>query len=267
MTTAAQTTQLFSRLRSFLPTNIESGFFSIVRTFCMGVATLAVLVFLATITASAFKFTSTADTDAKKPEIMYQNYQAELEDTYNQRYESEDDSSDTQQSKSDQLEQESRELEIRKKFMATFTLVEQNINVYARMVGDKPTSDYPTLDRIVARRLIDPDKPDYTLLNQLLTFTEDLKNKAAELSKLESNDPRKVKWVNALDWFLEQEGTHLKTEERRIEREYLQVGEDKQDALQLMMASGVAFLIFMLFVIILVLLKIETNTRQLNSAK
>jgi len=70
-----------------------------------------------------------------------------------------------------------------------------------------------------------------------------------------------VTWLQSINWFIEEIDSQILAEENRIEKEHNLARKDRNSALQTIAISGVAFLVFMLFVIILVLLKIENNTR------
>jgi hypothetical protein len=95
--------------------------------------------------------------------------------------------------------------------------------------------------------------------------TGDLAADADSLAKLEINDPRRVRWDTFLDWYTEQYTQQLSAELERIDAEKAKALSDVAEAPLFLYGAAVAFGIFVLGTIILVLLRIELNTRPKSS--
>jgi len=253
----------YLKLPKFFRNGIEQRFFSIVRIFSMLIASIAVIICAAALIWAIQQFTSSANTDIAEPEINYQKYKEQLEDNHAQRYE--DGYSPAQQSTEDkeaQLERESEQLAIRKEFDSYYKNIAENISDYAKTMGDEPLKDYPKLNDHLFKVLVTQNDNSFTLTQALEDFTDTLKDQAEELKNLNNTDVRRVTWLQSLNWFLGEIDSQILAEENRIEKEHNLARRDRSSALQTIAISGVAFLVFMLFVIILVLLKIENNTRS-----
>jgi len=240
---------------------IEHSFISFVGMFSMLVAILAIATLLITLAIGINHYTKTVNEEVSDPDISYQDYKEEKQDVYNQSYEYESPMDSETDIKAAQLEEDEAKLKLDKKFDHFYTQITQNFNAYAKEIGDAPISSFPTLRKDLFSLLITNEDGSFHLMQPLLDFSSSLKEDAGEFKKLAEDDLRKVKWIDALNWFLAQKDEHLNIENRRIEREHNQVRRDKSEASQFMMIAGGAFLVFIFFVLLLVLLKIERNTR------
>ncbi|GEM_PF-2590564 len=240
---------------------IEHSFISFVGMFSMLVAVIAICTLLVSLAIGGNQYTSSVNKTISEPDIDYQDYKDAKQDAYNQSYESEDPMVSDTDKKAAKLADAEAKLNLDKKFNSFYTPIAQNFNVYAKETGDNPVSNFPNLRGDLFRLLIDNEDGSFHLMQPLLDFSIDLKDSAADIKKLPENDSRKVKWIDSLNWFLEQKDSHLHRENMRIENEYQRVKHDKEEAAQFMMLAGGAFLVFIFFVLLLVLLRIERNTR------
>jgi hypothetical protein len=91
--------------------------------------------------------------------------------------------------------------------------------------------------------------------------TGDLAVDADSLAKLDIHDPRRVRWDTFLTWYSDQYIGRLSAEFLRINNEKEKALSDTAEAPLFLYGAAVAFGIFVLGVIVLVLLRIELNTR------
>jgi len=88
-----------------------------------------------------------------------------------------------------------------------------------------------------------------------------MRDDANEVKTLNADDVRRTEWLTSLNWWLDARKQHTQTELARINYERAQAMDSKAEALTQLMVVGVAFALFMYFVIMLVLMRIESNTR------
>ena len=240
---------------------IEHSFIAFVGMFSMLVAVIAICTLLVSLVIGVNQYTRSVNETIAEPDIAYQDYKDEKQDVYNQSYESEGSIVSDTDKKAAELADAEAQLKLDKKFDNFYTPIAQNFNVYAREINDDPVSSIPSLRADLFRLLIENENGSFHLMQPLLDFSIALKGEATDIKRLTATDTRRVKWIDALNWFLAQKDVHLQQENKRIENEYRQMKHDKAEATQFMMLAGGAFLVFIFFVLLLVLLKIERNTQ------
>ena len=92
--------------------------------------------------------------------------------------------------------------------------------------------------------------------------TGDLAANANSLAKLANSDPRRARWDTFLVWYTGQYAQQLSVEVDRIDAQKTKALADAAEAPMLLYGAAIAFGIFVLGTIILVLLRIELNTRR-----
>jgi len=245
--------------RSFLPDDIETAFFSIVRKICMFIASVSIIVVIIFLLSSLSDFMSSADEDILEPDISYIEYKEELQNRYDKSYTTKENASSllTQQ-KERKLIADSKSLKFEKKFDKYYNEIEKNLNDYAKIVGDDPVSNYNIREWILKKTI---KAGNLDSLDELNDFVEHLRDDADKLKILGGDDQRRPKWIKSLEWFFDERDKHLENEHERIQQEHFEAMTDKAEALTQLMVAGSAFITFMFFVIILVLMRIESNTR------
>jgi len=246
------------RFRSLLPSDIEVSFFSVVRKFCMFIATISILVVAVLLMTSLSDFMSSADEDISEPDVSYSDYKDKLQKRYDQSYIQKDSGMSSTEQKENKIAEDSKKLKFEKEFDEYYIKIESNLNEYAKTVSDDPVSNYNLREWILKKAI---DENSFEIMEELDDFVDDLINDANNLKKLGQDDVRRQKWIKSLEWFFDERDAQLQLENARIQQEHLDAMVDKTEALSQLMVAGSAFMVFMFFVIILVLIRIETNTR------
>jgi len=249
------------KFRSLFPDDIETTFFSVVRKFCMFIASISIIVVVIFLLSSLSDFMSSADEDISDPDVSYNEYKDELQNRYDNSYVTKDSatSSSSTEQKERKLIADSERLEFEKEFDKDYKEIEKHLNEYAKIVGDDPVSNY-NIRKWLLDKATEEDNLDS--LNELNDFVEDLRDDADKLKKLDSADQRRPKWIKSLEWFFDERNKQLQNEHERIQQEHYEAMTDKAEALTQLIVAGSAFITFMFFVIILVLMRIESNTRM-----
>jgi hypothetical protein len=127
----------------------------------------------------------------------------------------------------------------------------------AQAVGDyvrstmRQAAQFPSQDDLLA----------WGYVEGLEKATHDLAADAERLSKLEVNDPRRVRWDTFIDWYTQQYIQQTNAEFQRINAERAKAIADAAEAPTFFYAGAVAFGVFILATLLLLLLRIELNTR------
>ncbi len=250
--------RIMGKFRGYFPDDIESSFFSIVRKFCLLIASISLLVVALWLLLSLNGYMASVDEDHSDPDVSYNDYKEELQIKYDQTYATtgQSGSSKTEQ-KERKLIADSERLEFEKEFDKYYNEFVITVNEYAKIVGDDPVHD-GVRDFLLKMAVEDND---LGFMDDLNDFVEDMRDDANEVKTLNADDVRRTEWLTSLNWWLDARKQHTQTELARINYERAQAMDSKAEALTQLMVVGVAFALFMYFVIILVLMRIESNTR------
>lgn len=246
------------KYRSLLPDDLEVAFFSVIRKFCMFVATVAILVVIMSLLVSVIDYMSSADEGISEPEISYVKYKDELQGKYEQKYQQQQTGLSVTEKKEKQLAIDGEKLEFEKEFDEYYHEIELNLNEYAKIVGDDPVARHPVRNDLLQIAI---HQQSLEAIAELDNFVEDLVDDANNLVKLGKSDVRRPTWVSSIEWFFFERKKQLRLEHERIQQEQHDALQDNANALKKLMMAGSAFIAFMFFVIILVLMRIESNTR------
>ncbi len=132
------------------------------------------------------------------------------------------------------------------------------MNEYAKIVGDDPVARHPVRNDLLQIAI---HQQSLDAIAELDDFVEDLVDDADNLVKLGKADVRRPSWMSSIEWFFFERKNQLRHEHERVQQEQHDALQDNANALVNLMVAGSAFIAFMFFVIILVLMRIESNTR------
>ncbi len=250
---------IMARVRAFFPDDIESAFFSIVRKFCMLIASISIIVVVAFSLLSLSDYMSSVDEDISEADVSYSERKDKLQRKHDLTYTSKDSSGSSTEQKERRLKTDSESLEFEKKFDKIYQEIVIVINGYAKIVGDHAANTKYDL----RKWFLGKDEGNFNLsyMEDLKDFVEDMRDDADEVKTLKADDIRRVSWDDQIKWFFKKQDAHWNAELERIESERVEVMVNKAKALTQLMVVGVAFGLFMCFVIMLVLIRIESNTR------
>jgi hypothetical protein len=247
---------------SFFNNDIEKKFFLIVRKFSLFITTVSVIAVSILLLLSFLGYLSTPDTHISNPHVVYNDLKKELQEKYNRQYDDSNKSLSSTEEKELKLAEAQRELEYEKEFDKYFQLIISDLNEFAKITGDKPVSKYE--DRLRRKLLKTSKELGFEWLEEFGEFISDLKDDAKAIAKLSEGDSRKISWLESVEWFFDEHDAQVSKEEERVERETKESINDKVIATEYLIIAGAVFSIFMFFVLILVLIRIEINTRALN---
>lgn len=103
-------------------------------------------------------------------------------------------------------------------------------------------------------------------LSSLAKEAESLGGKASQIATLPEDDPAYIKWRDFVPWFVASYMEQYRGEQGRIQKERLVQAANRVEALTLLGAAASAFLVFVFFTMILLLIQIEAHTRHVNES-
>lgn len=114
-----------------------------------------------------------------------------------------------------------------------------------------------------------PELQGDTYLEFLSSFAkeaEDLAGRAPQIARLPVDDPAYTRWQDFVTWFVTSYMEQYRAEQVRIQQERAEQAAGRIEALTTLGTAASAFLIFVFFTMILLLVKIEENTRRVSEA-
>ncbi len=122
-------------------------------------------------------------------------------------------------------------------------------------------------EKYLLKRTDEFDQEKYlAFLSSLGDAMEALASRSAQIAALPETDPGYVKWEQYVTWFTTTYIDQYHKEQRRIEEEKIAQEAERMRSLTLLAAAGSAFLAFVFFTMILLLVQIEANTRHSREA-
>lgn len=244
--------------------NWQLIYFSIVRWFSFSVATVAIIIVLVSgyIAVSTFLSVSKNDHIEPKP-LTYESLDKIQRGQEDARYASSEQENNSEQF-DQQIKQTNRLKEKQEKIDALFLKFEKNMNQYAKALGQASVKEIGTNSiKDYIQSYDDLGKP-FVFWNTVVTFSEDLSLSSKEIAGLNEGNLRRVDWVKSLEWLATNYRDNIDAVQRAKNNKKVKQAVALSEASTTLMVTGVAFLVFMLFTVILVLLKIESNTRAKN---
>jgi hypothetical protein len=248
---------------------IEHGFYSIVRWFGLISTAVALIIALVAAVSGVSKLTLRPDTRIHRPTTSYADYQripqiarAGSEPTTN-------DTTLAQKLNDVDAARAAANAEFEKYLKPHLDAIVSNLASYAAKTDQAKPAGQAVGDyvRSSAQQMGHFGQADlaWEYVDGLDKATGDLAADADSLAKLEISDPRRVRWDTFLDWYTKQYTQQLGAELERIDVEKAKGISNLAEAPMFLYAAGIAFGIFVLGTIILVLLRIELNTRPESS--
>lgn len=159
------------------------------------------------------------------------------------------------------------DLEFEKKLQPYIDRIYKGLSTYAETVREaSPNRDglrtyvKNNMDAIISNM---PDKADlpWEYAEGMARSSTDLAGDAARIATLAESDPARVSIDNFVTWYSKKFFSNLSAEQKRIQLEEAQVARGKGEAATQLVVAGITFGIFAALTILLVLLRIERNTR------
>lgn len=232
---------------------MERNFFWIVRLFGLLIASISLLVVLVSGYLAFDQYTATANETATPPKVELSKYKELVADNITREsLASERVAENANSATSSTKESDPLQDEIKDKFEA----IVSNLNKYAAkqavsqdMVNEKGLANY-----------LSEQTSGFDESTQIL-YIRQLAQESEKLSK-SAIEEKAIEWTQFLEWFTSEFKAQLAGEQERIQLERMTASQEKAEASITLAFAGGAMLVFMFFTMILVLLRIEINTRK-----
>ncbi|TWX55784.1 hypothetical protein [Colwellia hornerae] len=246
--------------------NWQNKYFSIVTSFSFFVATIAIISSITFSSSTLMGHLNSSKIEESSGLPTYEDLKGSLEQKELSRYEPADAEYDTSDSEA-KIKNEINRKDYIEKINSYFIDVEKNINSYAKILSQQSVKEYGSerLKDNIQRynefgyKYYQADK--YEVWKSIIQFTDNMSNDAGDVSELKDGDYRKQEWEVTISWFLdkyEQKVQNHQKEQQNIDEETVRLKQESSEALLYALYS---FAIFMVFTLILTLLRIEKNTR------
>jgi hypothetical protein len=242
---------------------VERRFFTLVRWFGLIVTSIALGIAVIAAISGLLKLFHHPNTSVHTPTVTYGDFRRAIAPEQS----SADRNNDTTlQQKQAEAAKAMAEAEFEKQLKPHLDAIVANITAYADNLGQakpdaKALGDYVRTNMQQALRATDDHSLQWSYVSGLEKATHDLAADASRLSKLDPSDPNRVRWDAFIDWFTSQYKHQLSVELQRISAERMETIAGKEAAPALFYAAASAFGIFLVFTLLLLLLRIELNTR------
>jgi len=248
---------------------LERGFYSIVRTTGLLGATATLAIALIAAISGAVKLAHRPDVGVHRPTTTYADFRQSPEASRTDSQPAANDPMLAQKllettAAREAAAREAAKAEFEKRLKPHIDAIVRNLASYAaktdqakpapQAVGDYVRSSMQRFERFGQAVPLE-------YVEDLDKATGDLAADSDSLAKLENSDPRRVRWDTFLVWYIGQYAQQLSGEVDRIDAEKTKALSDAAEAPMLLYGAAIAFGVFVFGTIILVLLRIELNTR------
>lgn len=237
---------------------VSSIFFNIVGATCSVMAGLSLLaaVIFAVIAATAW-FSGTDD-GLQPPTLTVEKYRAvQSPDAQQAAPEQGDRPTDTAEA----TEQEAFEREYNEHFQR----MARALNRFANSTGQGSVNSDALWEHLGSQgwgTQVESREEMLTYISTLADAMEDLADRASEIASLDAGDSDHVAWDEYLFWAMEHYEQEMHAELDRVQMEQQQQSINRTEAMVQFAVAGSAFTTFVFFTMILLLVRIEANTRN-----
>jgi hypothetical protein len=242
---------------------VERRFFTIVRWFGLIITSIALGIAVITAIDGLLKLFRHPNTTVHAPTVTYGDFRPAIGPEQSSASRNPD---TTLQQKQAEAAKAAAEAEFEKQLKPHLDAIVGNITTYADNLGQakpdaKALGDYVRTNMQQVLRLTGDQSLQWSYVSGLEKATHDLAADASRLSKLDPSDPNRVRWNIFIDWFTDQYKQRLSAELQRINVEKMETIAGEEAAPALFYGAASAFGIFVVFTLLLLLLRIELNTR------
>lgn len=233
---------------------MKEKFFKIVGGFSLFMASITLLVAIISGFTAANQFFGSADEDIDHPEIK-------LEQIHSKTGSNKTDADESVSKAESSSEKEDKEYF--EKLDSVLSSIINELNEFAKAT-DQGSVNEKGLEKYLIQNTESMGRDDYLIfLDNLSEASEDLNDKAEEIASLKPEDEKYIQWSkDFLPWFITTYTKEYNKELQRIQDEKM---EDKLSQASSLVTAGIAasaFLIFVFFTLILLMVQIEKNTRR-----
>jgi hypothetical protein len=242
---------------------VERQFFRIAYWFILIATTAALIAAIIAAVYAGSKFFIVPDTRIHAPTTSYGDFRSTAAAS---RPSNEPQRSDTTlQDKQEAAARAAAEAEFEKRLKPYLDAIVTSLTAYAGKVSQaKPSAQ--AAGEYVRRWMQEigkhaPDDLVWKYPEGLSNAARDLAADGDRLAKLDNNDPQRVRWDSFIEWYSKRYLQQIGDELRRIEFEKRRAVASLAEAPMLFYVAASAFAVFVLGTLLLVLLRIEFNTR------
>jgi hypothetical protein len=244
---------------------IERRFFTIVRWFGLMVTSITLAIAVAAAASGLFKLLPQTSSGIHTPKAAYDDFRRTTDALSTDNSQKSADT--TLKQKEVAAANAAAEADFERSLKPHLDAILGNLVNYAVKIDQaKPSAqavgDYVRSNMQQVWRSTRDDAAEWGYVQGLETATHDLAADAERLSKLDSGNPSRVRWDTFLDWFTRQYNQQINADLQRINMERAQAIANAAEAPGFFYAGAVAFGIFIFATLLLLLLRIELNTRQ-----
>ncbi len=231
---------------------MKNKLFSIVGNFSLIVGVLALVVAIITGFTASNQFFGSADEDVEHPKIAF-----------NEFYKRNDKKTNEQEAPSDEKSESKEDQEYFKKLTPLTSSISQSFNDFAKTTKQGGVNE-DGLEKYLIENTTVMDRENYLVfLESLAESADDLNDKANVVAELKVEDEKYIHWSNDfLPWFIESYMAEYSKELQRIKKEEMEDVVSRASSIVTVGVAISAFLAFVFFTLILLLVQIETNTRK-----
>jgi hypothetical protein len=245
-------------------TAVERRFYTIVRWFGLIATSIALAIAVIAAVSGLLKLLPPASGSIRNPSTTYEDFKRETEARRTDRTQTGTDT--TLQEKQAAAASAAAEAEFERRLKSHLDAIVASLVSYSEKVNQpKPSAqavgDYLRSNMQQVLRSTHDDGIEWDYVERLEKAARDLAADGDRLSKLGSDDPRRVRWDAFLDWFTHQYSQGIQAEIQRINSEVDAAIVNAAQAPGLFYAGAVAFSFFICGTLLLLLLRIEMNTR------
>ena len=240
---------------------LEALFLRINRLFSITVALISLIVVFAFLIIVLKISINSPNLEIESPEVTYAEYKEQL----NREFKSIKASAQTKVTPADPVQKAAAPKKRNTKYDDLTDKIYRNINTYANKVG-AGTAKEDFLKDILIKIAADFDNQGANLgiafLAELEAATSQMAADASYNLQFDMADTRRVDWEMFLGFFVKEYESRLMVELEQIQEEQSRIAGEKATIFDKLTIAGAVFVIFFLFTMMLALLKIEFNTRQ-----
>jgi hypothetical protein len=245
-------------------TGVERRFYTIVRWFGLITTSIALAISVIAAGAGLVKLLPLGSGSIHKPTTTYEDFKRATEARRRDRTQTGTD--DTLQQKQATAANAAAEADFEKLLKPHLDAIIASLLSYSEKVNQsKPSAqavgDYVRSNMQQMWRSADDEGIQWGYVEALQKAAHDLDADGERLSKLNADDPSRVRWDTFLDLFTRQYQQEIQMEVRRINMERETAIANAAEAPGLFYAGSVAFGFFIIGTLLLLLLRIEMNTR------
>jgi hypothetical protein len=246
-------------------TVVERRFYTIVRWFGLIATSIALAIAAASAADGLFKLLPNTSAAVQAPKTTYDDFRRTTEAHRTDNAARGTDT--TLRDKEAAATNAAAEADFERRLKPHLDAILVNLTTYAEKVDQaKPAAqavgDYIRSNMKQAGRSAQDDAVAWGYVEGLERATHDLSADADRLVKLDSADPARVRWDLLLDWYTGQYNQQINAELQRIRTDQVRAAAEAAAAPGLFYAGAVAFGFFVFGTLLLLLLRIELNTRQ-----